>query len=188
MSLDQDNISIDRPIIKRRSTTSAVAHQAALKSLEFLPDSIHLLTLGGDNRMYLWDVQHGTRILVNYGDIMMDKVTMVMMSSAQMKHDRNKSVAYVPVGRNIQIYDVFSGRRLRTLAGHLLRINACIYNPQSVELYSCCDDILIWSAVEKQQNDYENSLKTVKPSNSSQRSLGQILNRDLWSDDEDENN
>ena len=189
MSLDRDNIQTDDPSAKSRpSATASIAHHRGVKSLEFLPDSSHLLTLGADDQMYLWNVNTGRRVIVNYGVIPTEQMRLISMSCAQMKHDRRKSLVYVPCGKSIRVYDVLSGQRLTTLNGHLMPVSACVYNRLSVELYSCSEDILIWSAIGKQQEDYETAMKTGERRYDSKRSLGQILNRDQWSDDEDDDN
>lgn len=186
MSLDRDNILTDNEQIKSRITTSSVAHHRGIKSLEFLPDNNHLLTLGADDLMYIWNINTGQRLLVNYGLIPTDNIRILTLSCAQMKHDQTKSVTYVPCGKAIRVYDTFSGQRLTTLNGHLMPISTCIYNSLSIELYSCSDDILIWAAIKKQQENYELSMKTSERKYDTNRSLGQILNRDQWSDDEDD--
>jgi len=187
MSLDRDNILTDDQQIKSQPTTkSSVAHHRGIKSLEFLPDNTHLLTVGADDLMYLWNVNNGQRLLVNYGPISTNAVRILTIACAQMKHDQTKSLAYVPCGKSIRVYDILSGQRLTTLSGHLMPVSSCIYNRLSIELYSCSDDILVWSAIKKQQDDYEISMKTHERRHETTRSLGQILNRDQWSDDEDE--
>jgi len=189
MSLDRDDILTDNQPVKsstKTTTSSSVAHHRGIKSLEFLPDNSHLLTLGADDLMYIWNVNNGQRLLVNYGPIPTDNVRILTLACAQMKHDRNKSVVYVPCGKSIRVYDILSGQRLTTLNGHLMSVSTCIYNRLSIELYSCSDDILVWSAIKKQQDDYELSIKNQERNNLTNKSLGQILNRDQWSDDEDE--
>lgn len=189
MTLDPDNVLTHNESVKPRTTTalaSSVAHHHGVKSLEFLPDNSHLLTLGADNHMYLWNVNNGQRLLVNYGRIPSDNIRIKTLACAQMKHDRTKSIVYVPCGRTICSYDVLSGERLTTLNGHLMPVSTCVYNRLSVELYSCSDDILVWAAVKKQQEAYEQSLKTEVQTHENKRSIGQILNRDQWSDDEDD--
>jgi WD40 repeat protein len=192
MSLDRDNILNDNQQIKSQTTTttssssSSVAHHRGVKSLEFLPDNSHLLTLGADNLMYIWNINNGQRLLVNYGEVPTENIRILTLACAQMKHDRTKSVVYVPCGKFIRVYDIFSGQRLTTLNGHLMPVSNCIYNRLSIELYSCSDDILVWAAVKKQQDDYELSIKNQERRYGTNRSLGQILNRDQWSDDEDD--
>ncbi|CAF1221397.1 unnamed protein product [Adineta steineri] len=187
MSLDRDNILTNNEQIKSRQTTvSSVAHHRGVKSLEFLPDNTHLLTVGADDLMYLWNVNNGQRLLVNYGPITTNNVRILTIACAQMKHDRTKSVVYVPCGKYVRVYDILTGQRLTTLSGHLMPVSTCIYNRLSVELYSCSDDILVWGAVKKQQEDYEISMKNPERRNEATKTLAQILNRDQWSDDEDE--
>jgi WD40 repeat protein len=187
MSLDRDNILMDNEQIKSQPTTvSSVAHHRGVKSLEFLPDSSHLLTIGADNLMYLWNVDNGQRLLVNYGTISSENIRIITLACAQMKHDRTKSLVYVPCGKSIRVYDIFSGQRLTTLNGHLMPVSTCVYNRLSIELYSCSDDILVWAAVKKQQDDYELSIRNSERRFDTARSIGQILNRDQWSDDEDD--
>ncbi|CAF3582288.1 unnamed protein product [Rotaria socialis] len=189
MVLDPDNVLTDHPQMRSRATTastSSVAHTRGIKSLEFLPDNSHLLTLGADSHMYLWDVNSGQRLLVNYGRIPTDNVRIKTLACTQMKHDRTKSLVYVPCGKSICAYDILSGERLTTLSGHLVPASTCIYNSLSIELYSCSDDILVWAAIKKQQENYELSMKTQERRPETTRSLAQILNRDQWSDDEDE--
>ena len=186
LSLDRDNIFTDNAAAQSRSTSTAVAHHLGIKSLQFFPDNAHLLTVGGDDLMYLWNVDTGQRSLVNYGPLAMNNIRIITMACAQMRHDRTKSVVYVPCGKSIRIYDVLSGQRLATLTGHLTRVSTCIYNSTVVELYTCSDDILVWAAMKKQHEDYEMSIKERNQQHGMNKSLGQILNRDQWSDDEDE--
>ena len=186
MSLDRDNILTDNESVKPRTTTvSSAAHHRGVKSLEFLPDNTHLLTIGADDLMYLWNINTGQRLLVNYGPLTTNNIRMLTIACAQMKHDRTKSLAYVPSGKFVRVYDVFTGQRLTTLSGHLMPVSTCVYNRSAVELYTCSDDILVWAAVKKQQDDYELSAKHPERRSEATRSLGQILNRDQWSDDED---
>lgn len=187
MSLDRDNIQTEDAASKSRpNVKTSLAHHRGVKSLEFLPDTSHLLTLGADEQMYLWNVDTGQRVIVNYGPIPTEQMRLLTISCAQMKHDRNKSVVHVPCGKSIRIYDILSGRRLSTLNGHLMPVTTCVYNRLSVELYSCSEDILIWSAVGQQQEDYEIAMKSTERRYDLKRSLGQVLNRDQWSDDEDD--
>ncbi|CAF1402885.1 unnamed protein product [Adineta ricciae] len=187
MSLDRDNILTDNDQVKPRATTvSSVAHHRGVKSLEFLPDNTHLLTVGADDLMYLWNINNGQRLLVNYGLVPTNNMRMLTMACAQMKHDQTKGLVYVPCGKFIRVYDIFSGQRLSTLSGHLMPVSACIYNRSLVELYSCSDDILVWGSVKKEQEEYEISLKNPERRQDTTRSLGQVLNRDEWSDDEEE--
>lgn len=190
MALDRDNVLTDNQEATSRAatttTSSSVAHHRGVKSLEFLPDNSHLLTLGVDNLMYLWNVNTGQRLLANYGSMSTDNIRIVTLACAQMKNDSSKSLVYVPFGKSIRVYDVLSGERLSTLNGHLLPVSTCVYNRLSVELYSCSDDILVWAAMKKQQDEYELSMKTQERRPGATRSLAQVLNRDQWSDDEDE--
>jgi len=187
MSLDRDHILTDHQTVKSRATTnSSIAHHRGVKSLEFLPDNSHLLTLGADDQMYLWNVNTGERLIVNYGPIRTDNMRIISMACAQMKHDQRKSLVYVPCGKSIRVYDILSGQRLITLNGHLMPVSTCVYNRLSIELYSCSEDILVWAAISKQQEDYEHAMKNSDRRYDTNKSLAQILNRDQWSDDEDE--
>jgi WD40 repeat protein len=187
MSLDCDYTSTQSRInTSSSSSSSSVAHRGSVKSLLFLPDQMHLLTLGADQQMHLWNIHDGQRLLVNYGSIPSNGLRSLTLACAQTMHDRSKSIVYVPCGKTIRIYDILSGQRLTSLTGHLLRVTTCIYNRLCVELYSCSDDILVWSAVRQQQQQYEQSLKSDDHRTGTVRSLGQILNRDQWSDDEDD--
>jgi WD40 repeat protein len=187
MSLDRDHILTDHQPVKSRTTTaSSIAHHRGVKSLEFLPDNSHLLTLGADDQMYLWNVNTGQRLIVNYGFIPTDNMRSISMACAQMKHDQSKSLVYVPCGKSIRVYDIFSGQRLLILNGHLMPVSTCLYNRLSIELYSCSEDILVWAGISKQQEDYELAMKNPERRYGTNKSLGQILNRDQWSDDEDE--
>ena len=191
MILDHDKTLMDNSQARTRPTTttlssSALAHYRGVKSLEFLPDNSYLLTLGGDNVMHLWNVNNGQRLLVNYGPISTDNLNIITMTCAQMKHDRTKSLVYVPCGRSICVYDILTGERLTILNGHLRPVSSCIYNRLSVELYSCSDDILVWAAIKKQQDDYDRLMKNHEQKYETRKTLGQILNRDQWSDDDED--
>ncbi|CAF0793998.1 unnamed protein product [Didymodactylos carnosus] len=206
MCLDRDNVSTVESASttcetsirskSNKSTTSStvIAHDRCVKSLQFLSDNRHLLSLGSDNCMRLWSIDTGKHLLVNYGHIQVEGQKLVTIGTTQIKYELNKALAYVPSSKSIRVYDIFSGASLPSLNGHLMRVNTCVFNQAWTELYSCSDNINIWADMKKQQNDYELMMRT-QSRNESQTttsksrqsfSLGQILNRDQWSDDEDE--
>lgn len=113
------------------------AHSGLVNGLCFTSSGLHLLSLGTDEYMRLWNVKTGANTLVNYGKISNDTRKCIKMAVAQ---GTNPDLVFVPSDNHILMFDVFSGEKLSTLRGHYTQINGVSYSPGEQELYSCGND------------------------------------------------
>ncbi|XP_050016395.1 DNA excision repair protein ERCC-8 isoform X2 [Alexandromys fortis] len=138
LTLDQHNGK------KSQAAESAnTAHNGKVNGLCFTSDGLHLLTVGTDNRMRLWNSSSGENTLVNYGKVCIDsrkglKFTVSWGCSSEF--------VFVPYGSTIAVYAVHSGERLTVLKGHYKSVDCCVFQPHFQELYSGSRDcnILAW--------------------------------------------
>uniref|UniRef100_A0A8C5NUA2 DNA excision repair protein ERCC-8 n=1 Tax=Jaculus jaculus TaxID=51337 RepID=A0A8C5NUA2_JACJA len=138
MTLDQHNGE------KSQAAESAnTAHNGKVNGLCFTKDGLHLLTVGTDNRMRLWNSSSGENTLVNYGKVCNDskkglKFTVSCGCSTEF--------VFVPHGYNIAVYAVFSGEQITVLKGHYRNVDCCVFQSDFQELYSGSRDcnILAW--------------------------------------------
>lgn len=138
LTLDQHNGK------KSQAVESAnTAHNGKVNGLCFTSDGLHLLTIGTDNRMRLWNSSSGDNTLVNYGKVCNDsrkglKFTVSCGCSTEF--------VFVPHGSTIAMYAVYSGERLAMLKGHYKSVDCCVFQPNFQELYSGSRDcnILAW--------------------------------------------
>ncbi|GCB81502.1 hypothetical protein scyTo_0022190, partial [Scyliorhinus torazame] len=119
------------------------AHNGRVNGLCFTSDGLHLLTIGTDDRMRLWNSSTGHNTLVNYGRVSNEsrkglKFTVSSGCSADF--------AFVPVDSCIAMYDIYSGQLLTELRGHYNYVNCCTFQSDFQELYSGGSDvnILAW--------------------------------------------
>uniref|UniRef100_A0A4W3KHK9 DNA excision repair protein ERCC-8 n=1 Tax=Callorhinchus milii TaxID=7868 RepID=A0A4W3KHK9_CALMI len=129
---------------KSSSEAGNTAHYGRVNGLCFTSDGLHLLTIGTDDRMRLWNSSTGVNTLVNYG-----KVGNESRKSLQFTVSSGCSpdFAFVPVGSCISVYDIYSGQLLTELRGHYNSVNCCIFQSDFQELYSGGSDVNILSWV-----------------------------------------
>ncbi|KAJ8889220.1 hypothetical protein PR048_008718 [Dryococelus australis] len=127
------------------SQSTSTAHNGFVNGLCFSENGLYLLSCGTDNSLRLWDVCWGRNELVNFGDVPNYSKKCVQLDVRTVV---GSGVAYVPSGSNVLVFDIGSGRNIRTLHGHFGTINGCRFHPYLQELYSCGNDrnILVWSA------------------------------------------
>lgn len=138
MTLDQHNGE------KSQATESAnTAHNGKVNGLRFTNDGLHLLTIGTDNRMRLWNSSSGENTLVNYGKVYNNskkglKFTVSCGCSSEF--------VFVPCGSTIAVYTVHSGEQIALLKGHYKSVDCCVFQSDFQELYSGSRDcnILAW--------------------------------------------
>uniref|UniRef100_A0A8D0J4U1 ELOVL fatty acid elongase 7 n=1 Tax=Sus scrofa TaxID=9823 RepID=A0A8D0J4U1_PIG len=138
ITLDQHNGK------KSQAVESAnTAHNGKVNGLCFTSDGLHLLTVGTDNRMRLWNSSNGENTLVNYGKVHNDsrkglKFTVSCGCSTEF--------VFVPYGSTIAVYTIYSGEQITMLKGHYKSVDCCVFQSNFQELYSGSRDcnILAW--------------------------------------------
>lgn len=165
----------------------STAHDGSVNGLTFLPDGLHLLSLGTDENLRLWDTQTGRNKLVNYGRIANKRRSTVKFA---VSDDASASVVFVPSEGNVEAYDIFSGDHVATLRGHYNQVNCCFYNTEAHELYSAANDrnILIWlpqTASVSAYEDFVNSTRQDAGQHRTKFTSRVVGTADAWSSDED---
>ena len=152
----------------------------------FTEDGLHLLSLGTDQRLRLWDAASGRNALVNFGKITNNSKKGVTMA---VSCATDPAIVYVPSENNINVFDVHSGEKISCLRGHYNRVNCCLFHPQTQELFSGGNDrcILTWVPETDAVSAYSAHLKEGeapkrKRTNFTQRTAATL---DTWSSDED---
>ncbi|EDM10309.1 excision repair cross-complementing rodent repair deficiency, complementation group 8 (predicted), isoform CRA_c [Rattus norvegicus] len=138
LTLDQHNGK------KSQAVESAnTAHNGKVNGLCFTSDGLHLLTVGTDNRMRLWNSSSGDNTLVNYGKVCNSSRKGLKFT---VSHGCNSEFVFVPYDSTIAMYAVYSGERLAMLKGHYKSVDCCVFQPNFQELYSGSRDcnILAW--------------------------------------------
>ncbi|XP_072262019.1 DNA excision repair protein ERCC-8 [Pyxicephalus adspersus] len=155
ITLDQHNGE------KSKSSSEAMntAHNGRVNGLCFSSDGLHLLTLGTDNRMRLWNSATGENTLVNYGKISnTSRKCMKFTVSAAC----NPDFAFVPVDSTIAVYTIHTGEKISVLKGHYSDVDCCVFHPFYQNLYSggkdC--DILAWVPAMREPVPDEDSEKS----------------------------
>ncbi|XP_028661276.1 DNA excision repair protein ERCC-8 isoform X1 [Erpetoichthys calabaricus] len=128
---------------KAASEAADSAHNGRVNGLCFTGDGLHLLTIGTDNRMRLWNSANGENTLVNYGKVYNE-------SRKGLKFTVSKGCSpefvFVPSGSEIAVYALFTGKLITMLRGHYSYVDCCEFHPDFQELYSGGKDcnILAW--------------------------------------------
>lgn len=165
---------------------ACTAHSGNVNGMSFTMDGLHLVTSGTDNRIRLWNIETGRNTLVNYGKIQNEtRKGLQFAVSCWCKSD----LIYIPDEYcNIQVYEMFTGRKIDTLRGHLQQVNCCVFHPDYQELYSGGNDrnVLIWEP--ELDGSYDNYLKerSSKKQTQSRSFVSRIAaTADSWSSDEE---
>ncbi|XP_010177425.1 PREDICTED: DNA excision repair protein ERCC-8-like, partial [Mesitornis unicolor] len=119
------------------------AHSGRVNGLCYTNDGLHLLTVGTDERMRLWDSCTGENTLVNYGRVYNDSKKGLKFA---VSSGCNPEFVFVPYDNAIAVYTVLTGELVNMLKGHYSGINCCVFQHNFQELYSCGRDhnILSW--------------------------------------------
>lgn len=129
------------------SLSTATAHSGAIVSLAYTPDSNHIVSLGKDNQLRLWDAYNGRNTLVNYGRVSLSSALNpgAAETSIQIGFCREQ-LLFVPSGPNLLMLGTLDGELKRTLKGHFEPVTCCVYNSATNELYSGARDrnVLVW--------------------------------------------
>ncbi|XP_066472225.1 DNA excision repair protein ERCC-8 isoform X1 [Tiliqua scincoides] len=143
------------------------AHNGRANGLCFSSDGLHLLTIGTDDRMRLWNSSSGENTLVNYGKVCNDSRKGLKFT---VSRGCSPEFAFVPYGSTVAIYTIYSGELITMLRGHYSSVDCCVFQPNFQELYSSGRDsnILAWvpSLQEPEPDDTSEKLipqQSVKP-------------------------
>uniref|UniRef100_Q0V9H6 DNA excision repair protein ERCC-8 n=1 Tax=Xenopus tropicalis TaxID=8364 RepID=Q0V9H6_XENTR len=139
ITLDQHNGE------KSKASSEAVntAHNGRVNGLCFTSNGLHLLTVGTDDRMRLWDSSSGENTLVNYGKVCnTSRKGLKFTVSAGC----NPEFVFVPYDCTIAVYTIYSGQKISILRGHYNSVDCCVFQPHFQELYSGSKDcnVLAW--------------------------------------------
>lgn len=144
---------------KSSSEAANTAHNGRVNGLCFTSDGLHLLTLGTDNRMRLWNSATGENTLVNYGKVSNTSRKCVKFT---VSAGCNPDFAFVPVDSTIAVYTIYTGEKISVLKGHYNDVDCCVFHPQYQDLYSggkdC--DVLAWVPAMREPVPDEDSEKS----------------------------
>ncbi|KAM6304072.1 DNA excision repair protein ERCC-8 isoform 3-T3 [Podargus strigoides] len=128
---------------KASSEAANTAHNGRVNGLCYTNDGLHLLTIGTDDRMRLWNSSTGENTLVNYGKVCNASRKGLKFT---ISCGCNPEFAFVPYGSAIAVYTVFTGELITMLRGHYSTVDCCVFQPNFQELYSGSKDcnILAW--------------------------------------------
>lgn len=157
------------------------AHNGRISSLKFTRDGLHMVSHGADNRLRLWDVALCKNTLVNYGSI--QSIYANFQISLDLCCDSSLPALFVPCNNSINVYDLFSGCRIKTLIGHFNLVTSCVFRSTTHELYSSGNDmnILLWTPDVDKELEEESAIYTPEFQRISD-DTGYSLDTDEWSD------
>ena len=130
-----------------------MAHTGPVIGLSYTNDGRHLISLGKDNALRLWNSSTGVNTLMNYGKVPHNTAVAETCLQISLTDGTSPNYALIPSGNNLLMYDIFEGSLKKSFKGHFESVNCCKYNPVMCEFYTGSKDrnILVWSP-EKQQN------------------------------------
>ncbi|KAI3438903.1 hypothetical protein D9Q98_001318 [Chlorella vulgaris] len=140
----------ERMFLPERVTKYATAHAGSITGVAPTPDGLHWLSAGTDDKVRLWDAASHRHQLVHYPGAFNRAV-----QARQLAVSDDGSLLFHPSGSVVQVYDVGSGKLLRTLSGgHYGTINCCSWNATAQELYSGSSDcnIVVWAPARERVN------------------------------------
>ncbi|XP_074425150.1 DNA excision repair protein ERCC-8 isoform X4 [Larus michahellis] len=111
---------------KAASEAASTAHNGRVNGLCYTNDGLHLLTIGTDDRMRLWNSSTGENTLVNYGKVCNESRKGLKFT---VSWGCNPEFAFVPYGSTIAVYTIFTGELITMLRGHYSTVNCCVLQP-----------------------------------------------------------
>uniref|UniRef100_A0A8C4KP30 ERCC excision repair 8, CSA ubiquitin ligase complex subunit n=1 Tax=Dromaius novaehollandiae TaxID=8790 RepID=A0A8C4KP30_DRONO len=111
---------------KASSEAANTAHSGRVNGLCYTNDGLHLLTVGTDDRMRLWNSSTGENTLVNYGKVCNESRKGLKFT---ISCGCNPEFAFVPYGSTIAVYTIFSGELITMLRGHYNTVDCCVFQP-----------------------------------------------------------
>lgn len=162
MYLDSERTS-EKSSSSSSTWRSPTAHSGSIVSLAYTPDSNHIISLGKDNQLRLWDAVSGRNTLVNYGRIALSSaLNPTTETSIQLACSTDSDLVFVPSASNLLMLGMFDGESKRVLKGHFEPLTCCVYNSASNEVYTGSRDrnILIWDTVKNEDNEKRKNFGT----------------------------
>ncbi|XP_075054877.1 DNA excision repair protein ERCC-8 [Mixophyes fleayi] len=128
---------------KASSESANTAHNGRVNGLCFTSDGLHLLTVGTDDRMRLWNSASGENTLVNYGKVSNSSRKSIKFT---VSVGCSPDFVFVPYDSTIVVYTIYSGEKISVLRGHYSDVDCCVFQPHFQELYSGSKDcnVLAW--------------------------------------------
>lgn len=168
------------------------AHSGAVVSLTFTPDANHLVSLGKDNQLRLWDAFSGRNTLVNYGRVPLSSAVNHMTETCLQMSVSPDELVFVPSGANLLMFGLHDGVCKKQLKGHFEPITCCAYNSALNEVYTGSRDrnILVWDTAKETDTTDEKGKSTGGSVYSMLSSTGRSNNssttaqQDNWSDED----
>ncbi|KAI8877772.1 excision repair cross-complementing rodent repair deficiency, complementation group 8-like protein [Backusella circina FSU 941] len=139
MSLDQDN-AVD-PL-----ASTNLAHGKGVNGVSVTADGRHLVSLGLDEKIRLWDTETGHNTFVNYGNSFRNgfKFCLYPISSGPSVYP---PLLYVPSdNREVLVFRLMDGVLIKRLKGAYGRVTCVEKREEYLDLYSGSNggDIMIW--------------------------------------------
>jgi len=133
--------SASGPLLHLDCDGKGFAHTGLVNGLSFTPDGLHIVTLGFDQQLKLWDSFKGKEILVSYGRVKNDVMHHVELSV-------RSQLVLVPSKGWVRVLDLWTGQSAGNLCGHFDRVNCCVFREHYNEVYSGGKDrnVLVWTA------------------------------------------
>ncbi|XP_076054075.1 DNA excision repair protein ERCC-8-like [Oratosquilla oratoria] len=179
--LDMDNASPEVVHMRKRRKILTVAHRSRVTSLCFTRDGLWLLSFGYDGELKLWNSSTGENAMIEFSEIYTELKNNVKMA---VSYQTTPDLVYLPSKSRILVYELFSGKLVNVLNGHLMTVNGVVYNPRNYDLYSYGTDrnCLVWKPrlFVETQNIEEDEIEDIVPT---KKAKGPTC--DDWSSDED---
>ena len=163
--------------------TGISSHSGRVNGLHFTADGLHLISMGTENKLHLWNTSSGRNTHTNFGRITNPGRRNVQFSVSE---GAKREMIFVPDGRMIKVLDTYTGRHLYSLNGHYTRVDACYYHPDLQELYSGGSDsnLLVWTSSSRTTQTVKPQTVTVKKEEE-RDSVQVAVTADSWSSDEE---
>jgi DNA excision repair protein ERCC-8 len=176
-----------------QSSGSSIAHSGPIIGLTYTQDGNHLISLGKDNTLRLWDSHNGLNTQVNYGRVPLSSAVAETCLQVSCTELCDPNSVFVPSGNNLLMYDIFNGEMKQTFKGHFDSVNCSFYNSMQHEIYTGSKDrnILVWStepSVSKTRSSIKSKAghgsKRIYSVFSSSNRGGQGEGEDAWSEED----
>jgi DNA excision repair protein ERCC-8 len=108
-----------------RELATPTAHDAPVTSVTFAADGLFILTAGRDHRMRLWNADSGANTLVHYADAFNTCRGHKQIGVSAAGGSARDARVYFPAAEGLRVYELLSGRTVKTLKGHLGEASCC---------------------------------------------------------------
>lgn len=131
-----------------------IAHSAPISHLTYTHSGLFIISQATDGYIRIWSAQTGRHEFIHLATNNRSRINRFALSV-------NDQFIYAPDARTVDVYEMNNGRRRYQLNGHFERVNVCVCNEMTGDVYSGGDDhsILIWEPEmqrkcrEEQSND-----------------------------------